>query len=310
MKTAYRLSIAALGLAFCNFCTSAFAQAQFSYMINNGAVTITGYNGPGGEVVIPSTIGDLPVVGIRNKAFDHRTTVTSVAIPEGITNIGNNAFYHCTALRKVTIPGSAGNLGGWMFSSCSSLTNATIGNGVVSIGLWEFFWCTSLTHVSIPDSVTSIGYGAFYHCSSLTTVTVGKNVASLGPSAFADCTNLKGIYFTGNAPTADDSVFVGAGNAIVYFLPGTVGWGSTFAGRPTAPWPVLNPVILSRGPAGGYGMTVYWPTNGSVVVEACTNLTLPTWVGVSTNRLTNGSLDFSDPKQTNYPARFYRIRSL
>ena len=36
-------------------------QAQFTYTINNGTVTITGYTGPGGAVTIPSTIAGLPV---------------------------------------------------------------------------------------------------------------------------------------------------------------------------------------------------------------------------------------------------------
>jgi len=309
MKTARRLSIAALALAFVNLCTTVEAQAPFSYMTNNGVVTITGYNGPGGDVVIPSMIVGLPVVAIRKER------VTSLEIPEGVSNSGNNAFRRCTGLGSVMIPGSADSLGGWMFYSCRSLTNATIGNGVTSIGLWEFFWCTSLAQVSVPDSVVSIGYGAFYHCSSLARVTVGKNVASIGPLAFADCTSLTGIYFTGNAPAADTSVFTGATNAIVYYLPGTTGWGPTFAGRPTAPWQLPNPLIVNGGPGQdpqtiGSGFTISWATNKSVVIEACTNLITPTWVPVSTNKLTNGSSYFSEAERTNYPARFYRIRSL
>ena len=31
-------------------------QAQFTYTTNNGAITITGYTGSGGAVVIPATI--------------------------------------------------------------------------------------------------------------------------------------------------------------------------------------------------------------------------------------------------------------
>ena len=45
------------------------------------------------------------------------------------------------------------------------------------------------------------------------------------------------------------------------------------------------------------------------MVEACTNLANPTWAPLQTYTLTNGSLYFSDPDWTNYPARFYRIRS-
>jgi hypothetical protein len=56
---------------------------------------------------------------------------------------------------------------------------------------------------------------------------------------FAYCTNLTGIYFEGNAPPADSNpylstVFFDDTNVTVFYLPGTTGWGSTFAGLPTA----------------------------------------------------------------------------
>ena len=46
-----------------------------------------------------------------------------------------------------------------------------------------------------------------------------------------------------------------------------------------------------------------------VVVEACTNLAQPSWRPLQTNTLTADSLYLSDPRWTNYPTRFYRIRS-
>jgi hypothetical protein len=58
-----------------------------------------------------------------------------------------------------------------------------------------------------------------------------------------------------------------------------------------------------------FGFTIAWATNISVVVEACTNLTNPVWQPVQTNMLTTDSAYFSDPQWTNYPSRFYRLRS-
>jgi hypothetical protein len=46
-----------------------------------------------------------------------------------------------------------------------------------------------------------------------------------------------------------------------------------------------------------------------IVVEACTNLANHAWSPVMTNKLTGGSSYFSDPQWTNYPARFYSLRS-
>jgi len=44
-------------------------------------------------------------------------------------------------------------------------------------------------------------------------------------------------------------------------------------------------------------------------VEGAANLANPGWLPLQTNALNNGFLSFSDPAWTNYPARFYRIRS-
>jgi hypothetical protein len=58
-----------------------------------------------------------------------------------------------------------------------------------------------------------------------------------------------------------------------------------------------------------FGFIISWATNISVVVEVCTNLASPVWQPVQTNALTGGSSYFSDPQWTNYPGRFYRLRS-
>ncbi len=70
---------------------SATVQAQFNYITNNGAITITGYTGPGGDVVIPSTIDGQLVTGIGHLAFASSSLI-SVTIPNSVTNIGRFAF--------------------------------------------------------------------------------------------------------------------------------------------------------------------------------------------------------------------------
>jgi len=58
-----------------------------------------------------------------------------------------------------------------------------------------------------------------------------------------------------------------------------------------------------------FGFNIIWTSGRTVVVEACTNLSNPDWQPVQTNTLTTDSAFFSDPQWTNYPQRFYRIRS-
>ena len=266
-------------------------------------------------MTIPNTTNGYPVTSIGSYAFFEYYGLTGVTIPDSVTSIGDSAFFYCTNLTSVIIPGSVTSIGIDAFYSCSSLTNVTIGSSVISIGEDAFAYCTSLTSVKIPDSITSIGDGAFADCSGLTSVTIGSGVTSIWDHAFYVCSSLTRVYFQGNSPTPtnDTSVF-SYDPATVYYLPGTTGWASTFDGRPTKLWFLPNPVILGNNAglgvqANGFGFTISWATNISVVVEAATNLANPVWMPVSTNILTGGTSSFSDPQWTHYPGRYYRLRS-
>jgi hypothetical protein len=92
------------------------------------------------------------------------------------------------------------------------------------------------------------------------------------------------------------------------------GKSEPFGGCPTALWFLPNPLILNNGSSfgvqtNGFGFIISRAMNVSVAVEACTNLANPIWSPVRTNTLTNGTSYFSDPQWTNYPGRFYRLRS-
>jgi hypothetical protein len=162
-------------------------------------------------------------------------TTGTYIIPNNVTNIGDNAFYHCTSLTNVTIPNSVTSIGQEAFCNCPSLVSVTIPDAVATIGDFAFAGCTSLTSVTIPDSVTSIGYEAFNYCTSLTNVTIGSGVTNIGACAFFQCNNLSSVYFKGNAPALIGGMLNDGGNATIYYLPETTGWGATFGGLPTVP---------------------------------------------------------------------------
>jgi hypothetical protein len=85
---------------------------DFTYMITNGTITITGYIGRGGSVAIPDTINGLPVTTIGASAFYSCTGLTSVTIPNSVTSIGDGAFGNCTSLTALHFGGNAPTLGG------------------------------------------------------------------------------------------------------------------------------------------------------------------------------------------------------
>jgi hypothetical protein len=301
------------------FTLPALVQAQFTYTTNNGTVTITGYVGSGGAATIPDRINGLPVTSIEDYVFQYCSSLTNVTIGNNITNIGDNTFVYCTNLTNVEIGANVAYIGDNTFSHCTSLTSVTIPNSATIIPEWMFAGCTSLTSVTIPNTVTFIDDAAFAQCSSLTSVTIPDNVTYLGGDrfpggAFAGCSSLTALYFKGNAPGVGPDPFAYDNNATVYYLPGTAGWDTWFGDRPTALWFLPNPLILTIGPSFGvktnqFGFTISWATNLQVVVEACPNLVSPVWSPLATNTLSSGSFYFSDPQWTNYPYRFYRLRS-
>lgn len=129
-------------------CITAEAETSGDYVyevLDDGTVSITGYNGDAEEVAIPSEIDGKKVTALGEGAFSYCTSLKSVTIPDSVTAIGNNAFYGCTSLTSLTIPHS-----------------------VTEIWSSAFWGCTQLTSIIIPDSVTEIGEGAFEYCDSLT----------------------------------------------------------------------------------------------------------------------------------------------
>jgi hypothetical protein len=111
------------------------------------------------------------VTSIGDYAFAECSSLTSIAIPQGVANIGGCAFGWCSSLTNITLPESLIKIGDEAFWACDSLTSITIPEGVECIGNQAFYFCTSLTNITLPESLTSIGGDAFYMCSSLQKVT-------------------------------------------------------------------------------------------------------------------------------------------
>ena len=108
---------------------------QYSYNNENLTATVSRYTGTATELVIPAEVTHedktYKVTAIGAYAFQGKSTLTRVTIPEGVTTIGGHAFHDCTSLTRVTIP-----------------------EGVTYIRNLAFWGCTSLKNVSLPASLT------------------------------------------------------------------------------------------------------------------------------------------------------------
>ena len=134
--------------------------------VNDGALTITAYTGPGGAVTIPPTISGLPVTSIGVGAFANCTNLTSVTFGTNVTSIEDSAFRYCSNLASVTIPNSITNIGPYGFEGCG-LTRVTIGDGLTGIGDYAFTECTSLSAITVDannPSYSSVGGSCLTRC--------------------------------------------------------------------------------------------------------------------------------------------------
>ncbi len=219
--------------------------AQFTYATTNGAITINGYSGPGGNMGIPPTINGMPVTAVGDWAFANNGSLTNVTIAGGVTNIGEGAFINCTGLTNVTIPYSVANIGVWAFLGDSSLQainvdaqnsfyssyegvlfaspkdslatliqypGGLVGDYIVplivgSIGDSAFEDCAGLTGVTITSTETNIGNSAFQGCSGLVSVTIADTVTSIGNNAFFYCTSLTNVTIPDSVTNLGTLVF-------------------------------------------------------------------------------------------------------
>ena len=180
-----------------------------------------------------------------------------------------------------------------------------------------FYCCVGLTNITVPQGVTRIGEASFFHCDRLINATFQGNVASIGDWAFGYCGSLTSLYLGGNAPTVGGAVFEGTPQAlIVYYRPGTTGWGYGLGGRLAVRLPPVAPAIdnqldlgvvlegtTTRLRAGISGLP--WPsfqwffngqpvgdaTNETWVIESISSLEAGTYQVVASNelgRVTNG----------------------
>ena len=167
---------------------------DFIYTVTeHSTITITGYTGSGGNVIIPSEIDGKPVTVIKDGIYRwidkdnyycvsvfHNKQLTGVTIPNTVTYIGSFVFYN-NQLTSVDIPDSVTSIGEEAFGR-NRLTSVIIPNSVTSIEDYTFS-DNQLTSIIIPDSVTSIGNEAFSY-NQLTSVTIPNSVTSNGDGAF------------------------------------------------------------------------------------------------------------------------------
>lgn len=153
----------------------------YTYTVSDGKAYIFEYEGSGGDIVVPRTLGGYPVCGIGGRAF-FGTNIKSVIVHSGIEYAANEAFASCQSLVSVEFEGEATTLGAGIFAGCSALKSVILPSALASIPSDAFTGCSSLDNIILPDTLEIIEAYAFYE-TAIKEITIPASVISIEEGA-------------------------------------------------------------------------------------------------------------------------------
>ena len=143
----------------------------FSYVLENGAITITKYNGEAAQVRVPERIDGAPVVAIADAAFSDSTALRSLYLPDGIQTVGEGILASCKQLEALRTSCLGANAEadwflGYLFGAKkytdnpvaipASLAYLELG-GMEQIPDFALFDCNDLICIKLSESIREIG---------------------------------------------------------------------------------------------------------------------------------------------------------
>lgn len=154
-----------------------------------------------GEYIIPDG-----VISIEFQAFGCCKNLTSIAIPNSVTNIGAYAFF-CSALIGIEIPDNVVSIGEYAFADCRFLSLISFRGKVKRIGDLAFYNCSQISKVILPDSVILMGASAFCDCKNLNFISLSSHLSKIESYTFAGCSSLKSIFIHHNITCIEVGAF-------------------------------------------------------------------------------------------------------
>ena len=213
----------------------------YTYTLDDAnRATITGYSGNATALYIPGEIDGHEVVAIGDRAFENRTDLRTVMIPDSVEKIEFEAFYNCINLKivdlssnlttigydvfgncksisKIEIPkslkkfdgtwGSGTNLSYGAFGGCSNLKTVNFEAGSTIVCAALFMGCDGIEEIELSDTITEIGDSAFKNCKNLDRITMNNGIEILESSAFEDCFSLTTINIPNTVKAISNSTF-------------------------------------------------------------------------------------------------------
>ena len=184
-----RSLISVLSLLMLVLCIPALAESTDWNYDANYAI-LRGYDGAGGDVVVPAEIDGftVDVIGINVFKGD---TITSLTLPETVLELRSNAV-----------------------SSCEKLTSVTLPQSLVVINRMNFFSCNVLSEVTIPASVRYIGDTSFRFCDALRKITFEGVCPAIDMDCFSVLPDDAVAYVPDDQLEAYTAAFENAGSTV------------------------------------------------------------------------------------------------
>lgn len=151
--------------------------SDFAYTADGGEVTITDYIGTSEHVLIPDTIDGLPVTALADKAF-YEKHVTTVVVPDSVTEIGDLCFSGDNYLVSLTLPDELAELPYAALESCFRLMDFNLPKELKKISGSALQYNYYLTHLTLPSSLTEIEQLNFIGLYGLQSLTLAEDNAA------------------------------------------------------------------------------------------------------------------------------------
>lgn len=151
--------------------------SDFAYTADGGEVTITEYIGESEHVLIPDTIDGLPVTALGHRAF-YEKTVTTVVVPDSVTEIGAACFSGDNYLVSLKLPDGLKRLPPASLESCMRLYDFDLPQSLEKIYSSVFEFNYYLTHLTLPSSLTEIEQLNFIGLYGLQSLTLAEDNAA------------------------------------------------------------------------------------------------------------------------------------
>ena len=184
----------------------------------DGTLTVTGYNGPGGDVTIPAQIDGKTVGLIASEVLVGMSeSVTSFSAEPGSAfyTAENGVLYSvpdpaypdwkfvaaypkASAAEEFYIPDYVWQFDPRVCAGADALKKVSFPQGIASIASEAFADCTSLREARLPDGLGWIENRAFAGCSALREIAVPDGIKNVRTDAFVSCEALEKVSLPGS----------------------------------------------------------------------------------------------------------------